>query len=370
MEGRLEYTSLLYIPKHAPFDLWNRESPRGLKLYLQRVFIMDNAEQFLPLYLRFVKGVVDSDDLPLNISREILQEDERVGSIRSALTKRVLTTLENMAKQDAENYQAFWKEFGEVLKEGAGEDFANREQLGKLLRFASTASEGPDPSVSLTDYLERMVEKQERLYYLVADSHDNARSNPHLEVFRQRGIEVLLLFNRIDEWLMSNLPEFDGKPFQDITRAGLVLPGEDKEDKQEDAAEDAAEDDAKNDSESDSLAERIKSALGDRVESVRRSNRLTDSPVCLVQGEFALGRQMQRIMAAAGQSVPETKPIFEYNADHPLLQRLDQESDADRFADLALVLFDQAALAEGDALPDAAAYVGRINRLLLELLDR
>ena len=370
VEGRLEYTSLLYIPKRAPFDLWNRESPRGLKLYVQRVFIMDNAEQFLPLYLRFVKGVVDSDDLPLNISREILQEDERVGSIRSALTKRVLTTLENMAKQDAEDYQAFWKEFGEVLKEGAGEDFANREQLGKLLRFASTASEGPDPSVSLADYLERMVEKQERLYYLVADSHDNARSNPHLEVFRQRGIEVLLLFNRIDEWLMSNLPEFDGKPFQDITRAGLVLPGEDKEDEQEDDAKEAAEDDAKNDVEADSLAERIKGALGDRVESVRRSNRLTDSPVCLVQGEFALGRQMQRIMAAAGQSIPETKPIFEYNAAHPLLQRLDQESDADRFADLALVLFDQAALAEGDALPDAAAYVGRINRLLLELLDR
>ena len=370
VEGRLEYTSLVYIPKRAPFDLWNRESPRGLKLYVQRVFIMDNAEQFLPLYLRFVKGVVDSDDLPLNISREILQEDERVGSIRSALTKRVLTTLENMAKQGAEGYQAFWKEFGEVLKEGAGEDFANREQLCKLLRFASTASEGADPSVSLADYLQRMVEKQERIYYLVADSHDNARSNPHLEVFRERGVEVLLLFNRIDEWLMSNLPEFDGKPFQDITRAGLVLPGEEKESKKEDDAKDAAEDEAKGDAEADPLAERIKGALGDRVESVRRSNRLTDSPVCLVQGEFALGRQMQRIMAAAGQSVPETKPIFEYNADHPLLQRLHQESDADRFAELALVLFDQAALAEGDALPDAAAYVGRINRLLLELLNR
>ena len=367
VEGRLEYTSLLYIPKHAPFDLWNRESPRGLKLYVQRVFIMDNAEQFLPLYLRFVKGVVDSNDLPLNVSREILQEDERVGSIRSALTKRVLTTLENMAKKDAADYQAFWKEFGEVLKEGAGEDFANREQLCKLLRFASTASEGPDPGVSLADYAERMVEKQERIYYLVADSHDNARSNPHLEVFRKRSIEVLLLFNRIDEWLMSNLSEFDGKSFQDVTRAGLVLPGEEeKGDDGEDSANDAAKDDA----EEDPLAERIQGALGDRVESVRRSNRLTDSPVCLVQGEFALGRQMQRIMEAAGQATPPTKPSFEYNAEHPLLQRLDQESDADRFAELVLVLFDQATLAEGDALPDAAAYVGRINRLLLELLDR
>ena len=370
VEGRLEYTSLLYIPKRAPFDLWNRESPRGLKLYVQRVFIMDNAEQFLPLYLRFVKGVVDSNDLPLNVSREILQEDERVGSIRSALTKRALTTLENMAKQDAEDYQAFWKEFGEVLKEGAGEDFANREQLCKLLRFASTVSEGAEPSVSLADYLERMVEKQERIYYLVADSHDNARSNPHLEVFRERGIEVLLLFNRIDEWLMSNLSEFDGKSFQDVTRAGLVLPGEEKEEKTEDTAENAAEDEAKDDAEEDPLAERIKGALGDRVESVRRSNRLTDSPVCLVQSEFALGRQMQRIMEAAGQSIPSAKPGFEYNAEHPLLQRLDQESDEDRFAELVLVLFDQATLAEGDALPDAAAYVGRINRLLLELLDR
>lgn len=366
VEGRLEYVSLLYIPKRAPFDLWNRESPRGLKLYVQRVFIMDNAEQFLPLYLRFVKGVVDSDDLPLNVSRELLQEDERVGGIRSALTKRALTTLENMAKNAPEDYRAFWREFGEVLKEGAGEDFANREQLCKLLRFSSTASEGPDPSVSLADYAERMVEKQERIYYLVADSHDNARSNPHLEVFRERGVEVLLLFNRIDEWLMSNLSEFDGKSFQDVTRAGLVLPGE--EEKQDEAG-DSADDEAKDGAEEEPLAERIKGALGDRVDSVRRSSRLTDSPVCLVQGEFALGRQMQRIMEAAGQAVPPTKPSFEYNAEHPLLQRLDRESDEDRFAELVLVLFDQATLAEGDALPDAAAYVGRINRLLLELLD-
>ena len=364
VEGRLEYSSLLYIPKRAPFDLWNRDAPKGLKLYVQRVFIMDNAEQFLPLHLRFVKGVVDSSDLPLNVSREILQEDERVGSIRSALAKRVLTTLENLARKHPEDYRAFWDEFGEVLKEGAGEDLTNREQFCKLLRFASTASEGAAPAVSLPDYAGRMVEGQERIYYLVAESHDNARSNPHLEVFKERGIEVLLLFNRIDEWMMSNLPEFDGKHFQDVTRAGLVLPGEKKSD--EDAKDGAEQDDE----EADPLAERIKAALGKRVEAVRRSNRLTGSPACLVKGEFALGRQMQRIMEAAGQDFPQAKPSFEYNAEHPLLKRLDAEADEDRFAELAAVLFDQAALAEGDPLPDAGAYVGRINRLLLELLER
>ena len=364
VEGRLEYTSLLYLPKRAPFDLWNRESPRGLKLYVQRVFIMDDADQFLPLYLRFVKGVVDSSDLPLNVSREVLQQDERVASIRSALTKRVLTTLDGMAKKEAEDYQAFWDEFGEVIKEGAGDEFANRELYSGLLRFASTTGEEATKNVSLKDYVERFVEGQERIYYLVADSYENARSSPHLEIFRERGIEVLLLFDRIDEWLMSNLPEFDGKAFQDITRAGLVLPGEaaDDEDSKEDADKENADDDP--------LAERIKTALGDRVEAVRASTRLTDSPACLVQGEFALGRQMQRIMEATGQAFTPPKPSFEYNAKHPLLERLDQESDEDRFAELVLVLFDQASLAEGDALPDAAAYVNRMNRLLLELLER
>ncbi len=368
VEGRLEYTSLLYLPKRAPFDLWNRESPRGLKLYVQRVFIMDDADQFLPLYLRFVKGVVDSSDLPLNVSREVLQQDERVASIRSALTKRVLTTLDGMAKKEAEDYQAFWDEFGEVIKEGAGDEFANRELYSGLLRFASTTGEDATKNVGLKDYVERFVEGQERIYYLVADSFENARSSPHLEIFRERGIEVLLLFDRIDEWLMSNLPEFDGKAFQDITRAGLVLPGEaaDKTADDEDSNEDADKEDA----DDDPLAERIKTALGDRVEAVRASTRLTDSPACLVQGEFALGRQMQRIMEATGQAFTPPKPSFEYNAKHPLLKRLDQESDEDRFAELVLVLFDQASLAEGDALQDAAAYVNRMNRLLLELLER
>ena len=368
VEGRLEYTSLLYLPKRAPFDLWNRESPRGLKLYVQRVFIMDDADQFLPLYLRFVKGVVDSSDLPLNVSREVLQQDERVASIRSALTKRVLTTLDGMAKKEAEDYQAFWDEFGEVIKEGAGDEFANRELYSGLLRFASTDREDATKNVGLKDYLERLVEDQDRIYYLVAESYENARSSPHLEIFRERGIEVLLLFDRIDEWLMSNLPEFDGKAFQDITRAGLVLPGEaadetaDGEDSQKDASQEEADDDP--------LAERIKTALGDRVEAVRPSTRLTDSPACLVQGEFALGRQMQRIMEATGQAFTPPKPSFEYNAEHPLLRRLDQESDEDRFTELVLVLFDQASLAEGDALQDAGAYVNRMNRLLLELLER
>ena len=368
VEGRLEYTGLLYLPRRAPFDLWNRESPRGLKLYVQRVFIMDDADQFLPLYLRFVKGVVDSSDLPLNVSREVLQQDERVASIRSALTKRVLTTLDGMAKKEAEDYQTFWDEFGEVIKEGAGDEFANRELYSGLLRFASTNGEDASKNVGLKDYLERLVEDQDRIYYLVAESYENARSSPHLEIFRERGIEVLLLFDRIDEWLMSNLPEFDGKAFQDITRAGLVLPGEagDKTAEGEDAQKDASKDE----SDDDPLAERIKTALGDRVEAVRASTRLTDSPACLVQGEFALGRQMQRIMEATGQAFTPPKPSFEYNAEHPLLKRLDQESDEDRFAELVLVLFDQASLAEGDALQDAGAYVNRMNRLLLELLER
>ena len=364
VEGRLEYTSLLYLPKRAPFDLWNRESPGGLKLYVQRVFIMDDADQFLPLYLRFVKGVVDSSDLPLNVSREVLQQDERVASIRSALTKRVLTTLDGMAKKEPDDYQAFWDEFGEVIKEGAGDEFANRELYSGLLRFASTKGEDAAKNVGLKDSVEQFVEGQDRIYYLVAESYENARSSPHLEIFRERGIEVLLLFDRIDEWLMSNLPEFDGKAFQDITRAGLVLPGETKD--EEDSEADAEKDDAKD----DPLAERIKSALEDRVEAVRASTRLTDSPACLVQGEFALGRQMQRIMEATGQALTPPKPSFEYNAEHPLLKRLDQESDEDRFAELVLVLFDQASLAEGDALQDAGAYVNRINRLLLELLER
>ncbi len=356
VEGKLEYTSLLYLPRRAPFDLWNRETPRGLKLYVQRVFIMDDAKQFLPLYLRFVKGVVDSSELPLNISREILQQDARVSRIRTALTKRVLSRLETMASKQPEDYQAFWDEFGEVLKEGAGEDFANRELLLKLYRFASTAGEGDARNVSLAEYAGRMVEGQDCIYYLVADSYANASASPHLEAFRDKGIEVLLLFDRIDEWFMSHLNEFDGKHLQDVMRSDLKLPGEDKDDEDKDDQDD------------DPLTERIKGVLGERVEGVRKSSRLTDSPACLVLGEHAMGAQMRRIMEASGQAMPDSKPYFEYNAGHPLLARLNDEADEDRFADLVQVLFEHASLAEGGGLTDVPAYVGRINRLLLELL--
>jgi molecular chaperone HtpG len=358
VEGKLEYTSLLYVPKRAPFDLWNREAPRGLKLYVQRVFIMDQAEQFLPLYLRFVKGVVDSSDLPLNVSREILQQDERVATIRSALTKRALAMLQTLADQRPDDYRTFWDEFGEVLKEGAGEDFANREAIAKLLRFSSShGSPDGDPKagrVSLDDYLARLVDGQDQIYYLVADSFDSARNSPHMEVFKDRGIEVLLLHERIDEWLMANLVQYRDKHFQDVTRADLVLPGEAKD------AQPQANDDA--------LAARIAKVLGDKVEKVRPSKRLTQSPACLVLGEHTLGPQMRRIMEATGQTLPDSKPQFEYNAGHPLLVRLDAEVDENRFAELVLVLFDQASLAGGLPLPDAPAYVERINRLLLELL--
>lgn len=357
VEGKLEYTSLLFVPKRAPFDIWNREAPRGLKLYVQRVFIMDEAEQFLPLYLRFVKGVVDSNDLPLNVSREILQQDERVTSIRNALSKRVLTMLDNMASKEPEQYQEFWDEFGEVIKEGAGEDFANREALCKLLRFASTDDSTGKKTVSLDAYLERAGDDQEKIYYLVAESYENAKNSPHLEVFKKRGIEVLLLFDRIDEWLMSALTDYDGKQFQDVMRGEVALPDADD-------AEDAGEDQP----ETGALTERIKDVLGERVESVKVSKRLIDSPACLVLGEFAMSPQMQRIMEASGQPVPDSKPHFEYNAKHPLVQRLDAEADEDRFARLVHILFDQAALSEGGTLEDAPAYVNRLNGLLLELL--
>ncbi len=354
VEGKLEYTSLLYVPRSAPFDLWNREAPRGLKLYVQRVFIMDEAEQFLPLYLRFIKGVVDSNDLPLNVSREILQQDERVTSIRSALTKRALNMLETLAKNEPADYQTFIGEFGEVLKEGTGEDFANRETILKLLRFASTTDPDEEKHVSLEDYVGRMVEGQEKIYYLIAESPENAKSSPHLEVFRKKGIEVLLLFDRIDEWMMSNLQDFDGKAFVDVMRGDLALPGE---------ADETPE------TESDGLTERIKAVLDDQVEDVRPSQRLTDSPACLVLGAHDPGAQMRKILEATGQQLPASKPVFEYNAGHPLLTRLDREADEDRFRDLVLILFDQASLADGTAPRDAAAYVNRLNRLLLSLLD-
>ena len=359
VEGKLEYTSLLYVPGHAPFDLYHRDAPKGLKLYVQRVFVMDQAEQFLPLYLRFIKGVVDSNDLSLNVSREILQSGPVIDSMKSALTKRSLDMLEKLAADKAEVYAGFWKQFGQVLKEGPAEDFNNREKVAGLLRFASTHDASGEQSVSLADYIGRMIEGQDKIYFLTGDSHTQVKDSPHLEVFRKKGIEVLLLTDRIDEWLMGYLTEFDGKSFVDVARGDLDLGAlETAEDKQ--AQEEAAKD-------KQGLVERIKGALGDDVADVRVSHRLTDSPAILAIGEQDLGLQMRQILEASGQKVPDSKPVFEFNPAHPLIGKLDQEADAARFGDLSRVLFDQAALAAGDTLKDPAAYVRRLNKLLLEL---
>ena len=358
VEGKLEYTSLLYIPKRAPFDMWNREMSRGLKLYVQRTFIMDEAEQFLPLYLRFVKGIVDSNDLPLNVSREILQQDAAVESMRSALTKRILDMLGKLAKKGGEDYALFWKEFGQVLKEGPAEDFANKEKIAKLLRFSSTHTDLEEQDQSLEDYVSRAQEKQDKIYYVVAENFNTAKNSPHLEVFRKKGIEVLLLSDRVDDWLMNHLQEFDGKQFQDVARGALDLEPESEEEKAEQE---------KLEKESEALVERLGKVLEDKVAEVRATSRLTDSPACLVVGDFDMGAQMRRMMEAAGQPVPESKPILEVNPTHPLLGMLDQEADEDRFSDLANIVFDQAHLAEGGQLDDPATYVSRLNKLLLEM---
>ena len=359
VEGKLEYTSLLYVPGRAPFDLYQREAPKGLKLYVQRVFIMDQADEFLPLYLRFIKGVVDSNDLSLNVSREILQKDPVIDSMKSALTKRVLDMLEKLAKNEPEQYKGFWKAFGQVLKEGPAEDFANKEKIAGLLRFSSTSDDSGEQSVSLADYLGRMQEGQDKVYFLSGESYAQVKNSPHLEVFRKKGIEVLLLTDRIDEWLMSYLTEFDGKQFVDVARGDLDLGKLDSEEDKK-AQEEVAK--AK-----EGLIERLKGALGEQVAEVRVSHRLTDSPAILAIGEQDLGLQMRQILEASGQKVPDSKPIFEFNPAHPLIERLDAEPDEDRFADLSHILFDQAALAAGDSLKDPASYVRRLNKLLVEL---
>ena len=388
VEGKLEYTSLLYVPKRAPFDLWNRELPKGLKLYVQRVFIMDDADQFLPLYLRFVRGIVDSSDLPLNVSRELLQEDDRVRSIKNALTKRTLDMLAKMAPDD---YGPIWDEFGQVLKEGIGEDFANKDALLGLLRFASTHDDDPKQRTSLKDYIARMANPDaeqegvtsegedegeaageggdaskpkgsDKIYYLVAESDAAARQSPHLEVFRKHGVEVLLLTDRIDEWWLSFAQEFDGKEFQDVARGELDW-GDG-----EDGDGEAGAKGAKDDKQDEPVLKRIGEVLDGKVESVRRSKRLTDSPACLVLGENDMGAQMRRMMEVTGQSVPDSKPHLEVNLAHPLIMRLDQEPDEDRFKDLVSIIFDQASLAEGNTVAEPGAYVQRINKLLVDLL--
>ncbi|WP_413792103.1 MULTISPECIES: molecular chaperone HtpG [unclassified Pseudomonas] len=359
VEGKLEYNSLLYVPARAPFDLYQREAPRGLKLYVQRVFVMDQAESFLPLYLRFIKGVVDSNDLSLNVSREILQKDPIIDSMKSALTKRVLDMLEKLAKNEPEQYKSFWKNFGQVMKEGPAEDFANKEKIAGLLRFASTQGDDGEQIVGLADYLARAKEGQDKIYYLTGETYAQVKNSPHLEVFRKKGIEVLLLTDRIDEWLMSYLNEFDGKSFVDVARGDLDLGNLDSEEDKK-----AAEEVAKS---KEGLVERIKTALGDAVSEVRVSHRLTDSPAILAIGEQDLGLQMRQILEASGQKVPDSKPIFEFNPAHPLVEKLDNEQSEERFGDLSHILFDQAALAAGDSLKDPAAYVRRLNKLLVEL---
>ncbi|MCS4249122.1 molecular chaperone HtpG [Pseudomonas sp. BIGb0164] len=359
VEGKLEYSSLLYVPARAPFDLYQREAPKGLKLYVQRVFVMDQAESFLPLYLRFIKGVVDSNDLSLNVSREILQKDPIIDSMKSALTKRVLDMLEKLAKNEPEQYKGFWKNFGQVMKEGPAEDFANKEKIAGLLRFASTQEEGGEQVVSLAEYLARAKEGQDKIYYLTGETYAQVKNSPHLEVFRKKGIEVLLLTDRIDEWLMSYLSEFDGKTFVDVARGDLDLGNLDSEEEKKEAEEVAK---AK-----EGLVERIKTALGEAVSEVRVSHRLTDSPAILAIGEQDLGMQMRQILEASGQKVPDSKPIFEFNPAHPLIEKLDGEQSEERFGDLSHILFDQAALAAGDSLKDPAAYVRRLNKLLVEL---
>jgi molecular chaperone HtpG len=353
VEGKREYTSLLYIPGRAPFDLWQRDAARGLKLYVKRVFIMDDAEQFLPLYLRFVKGVIDSADLPLNVSRELLQQDPEVEAIRSSLTKRVIDLLTRLATDEAEKYRTFWKEFGAVLKEGLAEDRANREKLMPLLRFASSREEGNDATVSLKQYVERMQPGQERIYYVIADSVEAARASPYIEQLRERNIEVLLLGERIDEWVMGQLDTFEGKRFKDAARGDLEL-----------GSLAGAAPEVKGNKE---LLKRVKDALGDKVTEVRLSTRLTESPAVLVLGEHDLGANMRRILAAAGQTAPESRPALELNVEHTLVKLVDAESDPTRFADLAQLLYDQAALAEGGQLANPAAYVQRLNRVLVRL---
>ncbi|MEJ2654007.1 MAG: molecular chaperone HtpG [Acidihalobacter sp.] len=359
VEGRLEYTSLLYVPAKAPFDLWDRDHPHGVKLYVQRVFIMDDAEQLMPRYLRFVRGVIDSNDLPLNVSREILQGNRIIDQMRSGSVKKVLGLLEDLAEKQPEKYQEFWDQFGNVLKEGPGEDFANREQIAKLLRFASTHSDEQTQNVSLADYIARMPEGQDKIYYITADSFIAAKNSPHLELLRKKGIEVLLLSDRVDEWLTAHLQEFDGKSLVSVAKGDLDLGDIESEDerKSQEETEKAAE----------GLVGRIKTALGERVNDVRVSHRLTSSPACIVLGEQDMALYMQQLLKQAGHEVPSTKPVLEINPVHPMLARLENEGDETRFGEWSALLLDQAILAEGGQLEDPAGFVVRLNQLMLAL---
>ena len=356
VEGRQEYTQLLYIPARAPFDLWDRERRHGVKLYVRRVFIMDDAEQLMPAYLRFVRGVIDSSDLPLNVSREILQHSKDIEAIRAGSVKKVLDLLDGL---EPEKYATFWKEFGLVLKEGVGEDFANKERVAKLLRFASTHADTPDQTVSLADYLGRMKEGQDKIYYITAETFAAAKSSPHLEVFRKKGIEVLLLSDRVDEWVVGSLAEFEGKPLQSVAKGGLDLGG--LEDEQEKEAQKKEADEFKE------LLEKMQEILGDKVKEVRVTHRLTDSASCLVVDSGDLSANLERMLKAAGQKVPNAKPILEINPGHPMVKKLKAEIGQERFGDWSHILFDQALLAEGGQLEDPAGFVHRLNGLILAI---
>jgi len=359
VEGNQSYTSLFYIPKRAPFDMWDRERRQGIKLYVKRVFIMDDAEHLMPDYLRFVRGLVDSDDLPLNVSREILQKNRLIDQMRSASVKKVLGLLEGMAKNNPEDYATVWKEFGMVLKEGPGEDFANKEKIAGLFRFASTHTDSEDQTVSLSDYIGRMQEGQEKIYYISADTFAAAKNSPHLEVFRKKGIEVLLLSERVDEWMMSHLNEFDGKSFHSVAKGDLNLG--DLEDKEEQEAHEKAADDAKD------VISKLQEVLKDKVKEVRITHRLTNSPSCLVVEEEEMAANLQRMLKSAGHAVPNSQPILEINPSHALVMRLNDETGSEEFEDWANILFEQALLAEGGQLEDPAAFVNRMNELLVGL---
>jgi molecular chaperone HtpG len=356
VEGSLEYTSLLFLPGRAPFDLWNREAQHGLKLYVQRTFIMDDADQFMPMYLRFMKGIVDTNDLPLNVSREILQNNRVMEKMRAALVKRSLGMLADLAEKDQEKYAKFWGEFGQVLKEGPGEDFANKEQIAKLLRFASTGKDATAQETSFDDYISRFTEGQDVIYYITADSFEAAKNSPHLEIFRKKGIEVLLLSDKVDEWLVSHLTEYAGKKLQSVAKGDLDLGDMDDEESKKEQE--------KTKDEFDSVIKQMKEVLGDKVKDVRITHRLTDSPSCVVVEDNEMGAHMQRLMQAAGQNIGETKPIFEVNPEHNLVQNLKVEADDDRFNEWTNLLFEQAVLAEGGHLENPAQFVQRMNRLL------
>lgn len=358
VEGRQEYTQLLYVPSQAPFDLWDRNARHGIKLYVKRVFIMDDAEQLMPTYMRFVRGVVDVADLPLNVSREILQESKDIEQIRSGCTKRVLGLLEELADNQAEKYTTFWNQFGQLLKEGVGEDHANQARIAKLLRFATTTTDSPEQNVSLTEYVSRMKPGQDKVYYVTAETFQGAKNSPHLEIFRKKGIEVLLLSDRVDEWLVSHLRDFDGKQLQSVAKGGLDL-GE-LEDASEKQARAAAETSAKD------LVERLQKALGDKLKEVRVTHRLTDSPACLVADEHDPGANLQRMLKMMGQNAPEIKPILEINPQHPMLKKMELlPNEGGHFDDYASVLFDEALLAEGGQIEDPAGFVRKINKLML-----